>query len=450
MRSWSEPDDDGSDLASSDGSASDVDTSDDEDFSGVPLVAISFNITKGIVGIGILSLPAGVAEGTGLIPAMIILVLMYLVMLYTFWSLGRCCEATHCKTHGGIAFALRKSHVFGSIMEITNITGTIFGCAGYAIVIGKSSQGLWQSIGVEDGWYASARGSFVIILCFILLPLCLLRDLSKLAFTSFIGVACELFVVFFMVCRYFGGDYHPGGQFYDPKNSASSTGIELFTIDSSVFFLVGSCVNAFVAHWNSPKFYHQLRNRGTRRFLIAVSLGFSMALVLYLVCMAVGYLTFGAHCHGDILHNYSAHDDLASISRVAMLFATIFGFPINFTGLRTASLTLLGFSSRRRVWVSVNLVLLTIIGILGCTFTDLGLLSALVGGSVGALVTLVYPGLMMMWTYSNRKDPYIKGVFRAIEGRPLACALIAFGCAMAVVGTYQVIRKRLTTSHSSE
>ena len=34
----------------------------------------------------------------------------------------------------------------------------------------------------------------------------------------------ELFVVFFMVCRYFGGDYHPGGQFYDPKNSASSTG----------------------------------------------------------------------------------------------------------------------------------------------------------------------------------------------------------------------------------
>ena len=29
------------------GSASDVDTSDDEDFSGVPLVAISFNITKG-------------------------------------------------------------------------------------------------------------------------------------------------------------------------------------------------------------------------------------------------------------------------------------------------------------------------------------------------------------------------------------------------------------------
>ena len=31
-------------------------------------------------------------------------------------------------------------------------------------------------------------------------------------------------------------------------------------------------------------------------------------------------------------------------------------------GLRTASLTLLGFSSRRRVWVSVNLVLLTIIG----------------------------------------------------------------------------------------
>ena len=51
--------------------------------------------------------------------------------------------------------------------------------------------------------------------------------------------------------------------------------------------------------WNTLEIYSVwrvhaalCRNRGTRRFLIAVSLGFSMALVLYLVCMAVGYLTW--------------------------------------------------------------------------------------------------------------------------------------------------------------
>ena len=126
-------------------------------------------------------------------------------------------------------------------------------------------------------------------------------------------------------------------------------------------------------------------------------------------------LRFGKNCKGDILHNYSPHDDWATVSRGAMLFATIFGFPINFTGdcsrdfgmydqfiifffsspkpekqtllqdkpwqaqhllifgnsilrsagpgscfflmpagLRTAFLALFGFGSRRRTWVSVT------------------------------------------------------------------------------------------------
>ena len=44
-------------------------------------------------------------------------------------------------------------------------------------------------------------------------------------------------------------------------------------------------------------------------------------------------LRFGKNCQGDILRNYSAKDQWATCSRGAMLFATIFGFPINFTGV---------------------------------------------------------------------------------------------------------------------
>ena len=36
----------------------------------------------------------------------------------------------------------------------------------------------------------SRGGSFLTVLVVILLPLCLLRDLSKLAFSSFFGLAC--------------------------------------------------------------------------------------------------------------------------------------------------------------------------------------------------------------------------------------------------------------------
>ena len=39
------------------------------------------------------------------------------VILYTFWNLGRCCEATHQKTHAGIGLALTGNHRFGAVME---------------------------------------------------------------------------------------------------------------------------------------------------------------------------------------------------------------------------------------------------------------------------------------------------------------------------------------------
>lgn len=55
-----------------------------------------------------------------------------------------------------------------------------------------------------------------------------------------------------------------------------------------------------------------------------------------------------------------------------MLLATICGFPIAFTGLRTATLMLFACSSRKRVFFPVTFLLLAIIGVLGATLNDLG------------------------------------------------------------------------------
>ena len=50
-------------------------------------------------------------------------------------------------------------------------------------------------------------------------------------------------------------------------------------------------------------------------------------------------LRFGKNCKGNILHNYSPHDGWATVARGANLFATILGFPINFTGQKRVATT---------------------------------------------------------------------------------------------------------------
>eukprot|EP00434_Breviolum_minutum_P033714 symbB.v1.2.029833.t1/scaffold3306.1/size59376/3 len=426
---------------------SDVESSDAEDFEGVSVVAMAFNISKGIVGEGILSLPAGIAAGTGIFTALLIMVAFYLVMMYSFWSIGRCCEATHSKSHGDVGLCVTNGKTFAMVMEVVNLLKTTLTCTAYALVIGKNSADVWTAAGQEGSWFVSARGSFLIILVVILLPLCLLRDLSKLAFSSLFGLACEAGVVVFMIVRLFTGEYRVGGDFYDSQEPGTQLswgeedGPDLFTVDLSVFVLIGSMSTAFLAHYNAPKFYHQLRARSSRTFLKATAGGYTIALLLFATCMIVGYLTFGKNCHGNILHNYSPEDSWATVSRVAMLLATICGFPIAFTGLRTATLGLFRCGTRRRVWVPVTLTLLSIIGVLGSVLNDLGIVNSLGGATLGSLIELIFPGLMIMWTYraSQNKDSTVLDVFGAFEGKTVGRALTGLGVLLLFFGTSVVL-----------
>jgi solute carrier family 38 (sodium-coupled neutral amino acid transporter), member 11 len=71
-------------------------------------------------------------------------------------------------------------------------------------------------------------------------------------------------------------------------------------------------------HYNSARFYTELKDRSLPRFGVAVSSSFGIAAVAYMVIASFGFLTFGGNSAGLILNNYSPYDPLANISRVAI------------------------------------------------------------------------------------------------------------------------------------
>eukprot|EP00438_Fugacium_kawagutii_P004954 Skav236195 [mRNA] locus=scaffold747:4642:6248:- [translate_table: standard] len=420
------------------------------------VVGLASNVCKSLVGEGILSLPAGIAAGTGLVPGLLVMGAFCFVMMYSFWSIGRCCEAANAKTHGEVGLAL-GGRTFAFFMELTNLLKSGLACAAYALVIGRNTSDILSAFGFE-GWYSTPRLSFLTVLLLVLLPLCLLRDLSKLAFSSLFGLLCEAGVVIFMIVRLASGQYRVGGQFYDSQRPGTQvawgeqSGPRIFTVNLSVFVLIGSMSTAFLAHYNAPKFYHQLRAPSTGRFRKATTGGFSVALLLYATAMVVGYLTFGENCQGNILHNYSPEDPWATTSRLAMLLATICGFPLCFTGFRTATLALCrcDTSIRPGTWL--------VIGGLGSGLSSLGLVNALGGATLGSLIELVFPGqveplggctwrpaeslgLMIMWTHQrfSRKDAPSSSSFSTFEGRVVSFALAALGVVLLVFGTAMVL-----------
>mmetsp|Transcript_46861 Transcript_46861/g.109438 ORF Transcript_46861/g.109438 Transcript_46861/m.109438 type:complete len:459 (+) Transcript_46861:94-1470(+) len=423
---------------------SDVETSDDEKFAGIPLWQTAFNIAKTIIGEGLLSLPAGLAAGTGIYSGVVIALVFYVVMTYTFWTLGRLCETTGEKTHRGMGDKVTEGVFFGNFMAVANLAQTLSCCVAYALVIGRNAEDVLAPF-VSNSWLSSRRGSWVTILIFVLLPLCLLRDLSKLAWASLLGLLCEVGVVSFMIWRFLDGSYSPGGRFYESQTPGlqvawDETGDpEMWSLSPSTLTLVCSMSSAFLAHYNAPKFYYQLRDRGSRRFLLATTASFTLALVLFLACMTVGYLTFGQHCSGNILHNYSDLDPAATAARFGMLIAVTCGFPLAFTGLRDSVLSLCACSSRRRVWLPLSFALLILIGALGWSLDDLGVLNALGGALLGSASTLVFPGLLLIWAarFVLQQTRVVWDVEVKLVGR----VLVAMGGLLMVFGTVVVVVK---------
>merc|ERR1711862_339592 len=72
---------------------------------GASVLLCTFNLVKNIVGGGVLSLSAGLAAGTGFLPAAFFAILLGTLSGYMFSLVGRICSATGQSTFKGLGEA---------------------------------------------------------------------------------------------------------------------------------------------------------------------------------------------------------------------------------------------------------------------------------------------------------------------------------------------------------
>lgn len=308
---------------------------------------------------------------------------------------------------------------------------TIFTCTAYSIVIGDSLSFIMQSFGAH-GIATSRQCLLLFVVLTILLPLCFRRDLGVLSYTSMVGVLGQLFVVSFMTVRFADGSYSPSGKFYNSIEERYRPnfdgGTNMWGVSVSSFLLLDTLSTAFIAHYNGPKFYSQLRDASPVRWNSTVSVGFLISLLIYLWIMTVGYLTFGKACQGNILDNYSGRDAGATAARMAILLAVMFGYPLAFTALRDSTISILRLSGqRRRVFCTVTLILIGCITTLGCLVQSLGFINSFIGGLCAAPITLIFPGVLHL---SAAKLTHVAQVEKM-----LSSGAVGLGVVLTLAGT---------------
>lgn len=238
-----------------------------------------------------------------------------------------------------------------------------------------------------------------------------------------------------------------------PKYSPSFGSVGASGSWTSFRVLVLACMlfEAFVAHYNAPRFYTELKNNTVPRFAVMTSLSFGASSLIYALVLVFGFLTFGSNCDGYILNNYSNNDMLASLCRLMVAIALVCTYPIVFVGVRDGFLDLFHVPMSKHTSTNLNVVsvfLLTIITAIAASFHDLGLVNAVGGGSLGTIVVFVFPALMYKGAIDQQRQDYIirQGMgqenvtwIQTCEAN-FAIGLMWFGIVMGTIGVYLAIK----------
>jgi hypothetical protein len=295
------------------------------DSSGATVTELIFNLIKGIVGAGVLSLPAGIAAWgsapSAVVPAVALIAIIGALSGYGFALIGRCCAYTNTESYRD-AWSATVSES-SSWLPATAVTfKTICAILAYSMILGDTFVSLLSTAG-----FAATKVPVTIGLSVaVLLPLCLMKNLSSLAPFSLLGSLGMIYTAVAMMIRYLGKAYTANGKFgmdlaasLRPKfGDVGASGI----LTPSAAILVGMLSTAYmvrnisdndyiycgvVCHLTYKIFYSLLRLSSIR------SLTLTLPRYLKTTCNHFSLncnpqRSFAFYCHCQVLHRTQGED----------------------------------------------------------------------------------------------------------------------------------------------
>jgi amino acid permease len=388
-------------------SSSSSSSSDVGDGASIPNLTIS--LVKSIVGAGVFGIPAAVAFLGDTIPqalptATILILLTGAMNAYFFSLLGCVCAWTGATSYRD-AWDQTVGPSSSKAVAITVTLKTLLSCLAYSIILADS----FQSLAVAAGLVGTTRTTALLaVTVSALLPLCMLKDLRRLAPFSFAGVLAIVFTAGMMVKRSLDGSYSAGSALFNdlPASLQPAFGDQIDWIPNAQgIVLLCTLATAFVAHYNAPRFYRELSNNTLPRFNRVVYTSFLIAAAVFGIVAITGFGTWGTHAQSLILNNYSGNDPLAATSRLALAASIVFTYPLPFVGLRDGVLDVWNIPETKRgakINVIVSVALLSVITYLAVIIQDLGLVLSVGGGTFSTAVAAIFPALMFRSAVRNK------------------------------------------------
>ena len=200
-------------------------------------------------------------------------------------------------------------------------------CIAYAVLIADFIPAAIQAFKATDSFAAGRTSITLIIGCCVLFPLCLLRNLSSLKFSSVAGVISMIFASSVIISAL---------AEYEHDNVPAS---DIARLDGGIFTAMSLISVAFTMHYNAQRYYQELVDRSLQRIGRIIFGSFTFAFILYAFVGVFGVLEFEDDVQSNIINNFLP-SPLINATRIFLSLAIIASFPLPFHGCRSNFLRL--------------------------------------------------------------------------------------------------------------
>ncbi|XP_004675999.1 PREDICTED: sodium-coupled neutral amino acid transporter 1 [Condylura cristata] len=391
----------------------------DEYIPGTTSLGMSvFNLSNAIMGSGILGLAFALAN-TGILLFLILLTSVTLLSIYSINLLLICSKETGCMVYEKLG-----EQVFGTtgklvIFGATSLQNTGAMLSYLFIVKNELPSAIKFLMGKEEAfsaWYVDGRVLVVIVTFGIILPLCLLKNLGYLGYTSGFSLSCMVFFLIVVIYKKF--QIPCIVPLLNSTTNANSTMCtpKYVTFNSKTVYALPTIAFAFVCHPSVLPIYSELKDRSQKKMQMVSNISFFAMFVMYFLTAIFGYLTFYENVQSDLLHKYQSKDDILILTvRLAVIVAVILTVPVLFFTVRSSLFELAKktkFNLCRHILVTF--ILLVIINLLVIFIPSMKDIFGVVGVTSANMLIFILPSSLYLKITNQDGDKGTQRIWAAL------------------------------------
>lgn len=290
----------------------------------------SFNFVNSLLGAGIIGIPLAIQQ-CGLLLGIASFALVAFFIYQSVTMMVACGIRNKVYNLEELAEVTLGSAGF----YISTIAMFFFAGGGqtaYLVILGDTVPAVAHTFS-DDNIFTNRTFVLLFLSTFIILPLCLSRELGHLAFTSLLSIILEVVLLCVIAFASFQERAEHSHSGFQPK--------DIRDINTSLFAGIGTMSFALVCQHNSFLLFQSLESPTMVKWrkVAAQSITFG-----FLICLAfglVGFLAFYPEVEGDILNNFPVDSHSVSIARGVLAATMLFTYPVELYVSRHCLTTLL-------------------------------------------------------------------------------------------------------------